>query len=311
MLLALGNCSALAVFNIKAAKAPVHNNVNKALLNITIFNTFLMIAVVIHSIYTSFQIVCGSNQVLLIIRHHIWPPLWLIVPPILISLRFALYSFFTMLIMMPLRNPSQNGHRYINGFSKNHRNIAIIFVGVMSLVTFLSLFEQFLKVVSVLIGSISIVIAIAYSSIAYRCFVLLTTVSRGTSGRIQEGIVSYDHIARFTLSVSAMYGIGHVCQSFVYLSSVFWPHLYARNFSLFQASFKWSDMFTLMASMLYVYRSVRVVRRRHADNLRSMIPRPPQLMLPPTPAAGPSHLFNAAPDMFMQDVPHMASRPVY
>ena len=145
--------------------------------------------------------------------------------PLLVSLRFSLYSFFTMLIMAPLsQDTSQPGRQFLKRFSNHNRNIIIIFVGVMALVASLLAFGQSLKIVSVIIGAISILIAIAYTSIAYRLFVLLTTVSRETPGSMQAN--TYDDIARFTLSVSGMYDIGHVCQSFMYLSSVFSPQFY-------------------------------------------------------------------------------------
>ena len=99
-----------------------------------------------------------------------------------------------------------------------------------------------------------------YTSMAYRCSVLLKTVSRATSG--QQNSATYYHIANFTLGVSLMYGIGHVCQSVMYLSSVFWPQFYAHNFYAFQFLFKWADMITSMASLIYVYRSVSTIKTK-------------------------------------------------
>ena len=64
-----------------------------------------------------------------------------------------------------------------------------------------------------------------------------------------------------------MYGIGHVCQSVMYLGSVYCVRHYSRYFELFQMIFQWSEMLTLMASMLYVYHSVKVLQRRKERQL--------------------------------------------
>ena len=136
----------------------------------------------------------------------------------------------------------------------------------MAVVVSLIAHGQSLKVVSVIIGVISILVATAYTLIAYRLFVLLTTVSRGKSDCIKAS--TYDGIARFTLSVSAMYGVGHVCQSFMYLSSVFWHEFYAHNLYVFQAVFKWDDILTLLASLIYVQRSMNTIKRRNKEKHR-------------------------------------------
>ena len=134
---------------------------------------------------------------------------------------FSLYSFFTMLIMVPLHNPKQYGHQYAKGFTKNHRNIMIIFVGVMAAVASLIVFDQSVKIVSVLIGIVSMIIAIAYTSMAYRCLEFLTKMSRQMASTriIHTSVTSYDHNHRqvhlFELCVLAP----ALCSQFLYFSS--------------------------------------------------------------------------------------------
>ena len=259
MFFALGN-SIYSSITITKANISVRFKNARAMLNTTVFNALLMLAVVVHTLYSLDQVLFG-HELTAILSHH-WPRLWIAVPPILISLRFSLYSLFTMLIMTPLlRHPAnQYGHRYTKLFAQIHRNTAIIFLGVMTVVAFLIVYDESLKIVSVLIGILSFLIAIVYTSVAYRCYALIIRVSRGTS--IQSSTASYAHIARFTMIVSAMYGTGHVFQSGMYLGSVFWPQPYSHNFHLFQLLFKWADMLTLTASLAYVHRSVKTIKRR-------------------------------------------------
>ena len=262
MIVALGN-SIYSVKTVFKAQGLLREQ-SMVVQNITIFSTLLMSAVVVYTLHTLAQIFYGYElHAILIIDGHYWSQLGLLVSPILISLRFSLYSFFTILVMAPLRSHKQFGHVYVKGMSKNHKKIIIVFSGVMAVVAVLIVSDQSLKIVSLLVGISSMVVAIRYTSIAYRCFVLLKHVSKATSGRIQAKKISYNGVARFTLSMSVMYGIGFVCQSVMYLSSVYLSQLYAENFHLFQVLFKWSDMFTLMASMIYIYRSLQTIKRHH------------------------------------------------
>ena len=152
-----------------------------------------MSAICVHTLYTIGQILFGYELIAMLNRE--WPQLWSVVAvPLLIPLRFSLYSFFTMLIIKPLsQDINQFGHLYLKNFSKHNRNIAIIFLGVMAVVASLIASGQSLKIVSVIIGVISILIAIAYTSIAYRLFVLLTTMSRKGLDCLQSN--KYDDIA--------------------------------------------------------------------------------------------------------------------
>ena len=86
-------------------------------------------------------------------------------------------------------------------------------------------------------------------------------MSRGGSESTQAS--KHVDIARFGLFVSGMYGTGHVCQAFLYLTSVFWHQFYAENLYFFRHLFKWADVLTLMASMIYILRSVQTIKRRN------------------------------------------------
>ena len=132
----------------------------------------------------------------------------------------------------------------MKGFTKKHRHIVMVFLGTLVMVSILIVCDQSMKVVSVLLGILSITVSLVYTSIAYyRCFVLLTNASKATSAHIHANTSSYESIARFALSVSCMYGMGHVCQSVMYVSSVFSPQFYAAHFHLFEVLFKWADTY--------------------------------------------------------------------
>ena len=71
--------------------------------------------------------------------------------------------------------------------------------------------------------------------------------------------------------LSVMYGIGHLFQSVMYLGSVYTPQLYAHQFHLFRMLFKWTDLLTLMATLIYVFRSTQNIQKRHDFALKKAL----------------------------------------
>ena len=186
-----------------------------------------------------------------------------IMAPIGITLRFTLYSFFTALIITPLLqfNAKSSNANYL---VKHCKALMHICLGGISISVFLLIeFRQWVAV-SVLIGIISLIVPLLYTFIAYRCYILLHSFAKVKQAHTQDGLSSYDDIATFTLTLSAIiYGVGHVCQSFLYLGSVYLhQELYSYHWNLSQTLFQWTELFTLAASITYVYRSVKVLQRR-------------------------------------------------
>ena len=117
----------------------------------------------------------------------------------------------------------------VKGVSKRYKTVSSICLSVVAVIAFLIVSGHSLKIASLMIGIISLVIAITYTSISYRCYVLLTNMStRGASNRNQTRITpstaSYARIARFTLSLSAMYCIGRARVPVSHVSEL---HLFA------------------------------------------------------------------------------------
>ena len=228
--------------------------------NISIFNALLMMATATHFAHTLLQIFLGPHLEILLNEWHVN----VAIVSVVIPLRLALYSW----IMTPLLNSNKLPSR-VKRLVKSYRAIAKMFLLVMIAVMLLVAMGQF-KVLNVSIGVMSLIIAVVYTLVAFKCYRFLIAMS----GRVQASMASYEKVARFSLLLSAMYGIGNVYQSFIYLGSVLMPHVYARNFHLYGILFKWADLLTLMASMIYVFRCVINIEK-HREIAKNMNQRNP------------------------------------
>ena len=231
----------------------------KAVQNIVLLNYLLMMSSTGHLVASLAEFIFGFLYTTS--QQGIW-----ILAPILIGLRFALYSFFTTLVMTPLQR--------MNNLSGQSARVLFHSKGMMtmcccalSFAVLLLAFNEKYVLSSVIVGFVSLIIAVVYVGIAYRCYSVLKSVLRGTTDQSSfNDTRSYYWIGRFLLSISVAYGAAHVCQSVMYLASVFFAQWYAEHLLLLRIIFKWADLITLGSSMVYVSRSIWTAHRRGQNN---------------------------------------------
>ena len=240
-----------------------------AVQTVLVLVTLLMASVVSHIVISLGEIVFGGRS-----RHEEfleWSARF--IAPIQITLRFGLYTFFIKLIITPLMNTQYASTRTAKTLVKRCKQIMVFFTAGFIGSAILLVESKEWETVSACIGFLSLLVALLYTFIAYRCYGTLTKMSHQTTA----GTTSYERIASFTLSLNAIYATGHVCQSVMYLSSVLYPRLYVRHLDAFQLAFKYSDLFTMLASVLYLHWSVKTIKRRddinnaHMKNKRNPI----------------------------------------
>ena len=243
----------------------------KALHHLVVLNNMLMLAVSCHSIDSLADIVSGHQTT----AFRQW--ITRIIAPMLISLRFALYSFFTMLIMTPLRRLGSFSSGYVKSALKHSRDIFIGSLVFIAVVIILLMASNQLELLSIFVGLVSLSIPPIYTGIEYQCYRVLKEVMGDAS--ISKGAQSYENIGNFILCLSITYGIGHLCQSFLYLSSVYWTQWYTQNLALLYIVFKSADLLTLGSSMVYIFRSIRVLKDRwdHHKNHQEHLKNPARL----------------------------------
>ena len=112
--------------------------------------------------------------------------------------------------------------------------------------------------VSLEVGIVSLLVAITFISIAWRCYSFLKAMSelkgdtKTPSGANTQDLLKMAQHRMRALRISPY-------QSVMYLGSVYYPEFHSLQFNLFHLLFKWTELLTLLASDLYVYRSVGVI----------------------------------------------------
>ena len=232
----------------------------KAVKNIIILNSLLMLsttitlALALAGLFFGFQYTASHQWVVFI-------------APVLIGLRFSLNSFFTTLVMTPLLRLKN-----MAGKSKqilvHSKEIMMLCCIALAMTVILLGFQQRYVLTSVAIGLVSLFVAVIYMTIAYRCYSALNSSFR--RGNTTESSInntgSYQWIGPFLLTLSAIYGVAHVCQAGIYLTSALASTWYSTNINLLQTAFKWVDILSLIASMLYVSRSIWAANCRAHNN---------------------------------------------
>ena len=204
----------------------------KTMLNVVILNSLLLAATTCHMTLLMMEMVFGYAHVA---THYLVHSL---ISPLLITLRFTLYTFFTSLVMTPLLKIGNFSLTSRRALSKAKLVLSVFLACFCSATLLLTFMEEY-EMLSVAIGAVSFVVAdISYSYIAYRCNAVLrspsystaivgvkrrtTSASAAATSPQVYNTVSYGKIGKFLFLLNIMYAMGHMCQAALYLSSVYY-----------------------------------------------------------------------------------------
>ena len=161
---------------------------------------------------------------------------------------------------------------------QSRRAIRISIIAKIVTITVLLLYSRH-DMASTAVGISSIFVTIVYVGITYLCYSKLKSVKLNTGSAQMK---SYTNIGKFLFGLGLMFGVAHLLQATVYLSSVFLPDWYRTNFAIMQLCFLWADVISIFASLSYVSRSLWTVklnqkRVKACMALQKMPRKPPQV----------------------------------